>query len=288
MALPNLSAAKQELYSESMLTLLKEDLGGKAVDICEVVTGKGSKAIVYRIKSSDVTKDNGSLATSTAMNLYKNDGDGGDLVGIEIPTKVILSGSNLSLEEIQTTSLDLKGGYTESHKRTVNRKADQAVMDAIRASVAAGDITAVSHTGKKFSDDEVALDVVSYVLEALDEVEVSQDHRPDVRVFMNKADRRALYTNKAFLSSDFKEMINGSMFGKINKAEIVGYKDATLVPAGEAYIVPADSIGFGKIEGTEFAGIEWAAGIAKFQVTAGISAGAVVADPEAIIVISTK
>lgn len=288
MSAPNVSDAMQTKYSENMITLLKEDLGGKAIAICEVIEDRAGKVVAYRMKPGSVTKGVGDVTSSSNLNLYTGNGDAGDLDGIEIPTKVISAGTNLSLEAVQTTSLDIKGGFLDSQKKVVARKADLAVMDAIRAAVTAGTITPVAHSGKKFSDDEVALDIISYVLEALDEVEESNDHRPDVTVFMNKADRRALYKNAKFLSSDFKEMINGSTFGRINKANIVGYKDTGLVTAGEAYIVPADTITFGKIVGTEIASIDWAPGTMSYMVTAGISAGAKVVEPESITVITTK
>ena len=227
----------QDTYNLNMLTLLKENRGGKIRKICQIHSEKGSaKATFYRI---------GEASTTTTIDMYDTanySGTGGGITPVEVEPTPAYAHDKLTETQLLSTKLDLKGAYLQSLIRAVQRDEDKKIITAI-----SGDA----------SIQKIAMPVGGLGLEAnfkkfistLKKVAVTVEDAPDrtgatCLVVMHVDQFAELYETE-FWTNSLYSMINGNNTGDGSFGiEFVKYKGTGVLASGKLYIIPNGAVGY--------------------------------------------
>ena len=264
-------ALKQQQFSNTMLTLLREGKGGKLVEFTESDKNvEGETYYFYRMDASTTSSDIDIFAAGYT-------GTAGDTMRIPVVPVFTYSHDFKKEKDLKTTKIDVKSAYMKSFKNAVEFKEDQLIIAAIDGAATTARGAAATGLAEQFDD------LVKSIAYAQALVKDNGEHGTNVAVAMNPIDYAELFAADKFASSDFFKISDvGTTLagGKLIPTEAV--------PSGTTYIIPKNTVCFASWKGGDKAVMAYVEGKDGYAIWARKSVGAAVAEPSSIIKFSSK
>lgn len=239
---------KEQLFSGAMLAYMAELEGGFLKKFCETKTATGGESITFNRLSESTAKDGVASMFGTGFN-----GTGGDMTQIKATIAQVSAQMKVKEEDMNKTSVDIKNGYVKSLGNAVMRKEDLEILKAVRAT---NDVVKVGlgEAGNTWGTDAVIKKLVSQIRKAQALAEYTPDNHRGVALVMTPEDYAEMASSDVMIKSDYANAFGGGVDGKPTTffgAEIILVKaDTTNMKAGEAILIPSNTVCFAEWEGS--------------------------------------
>lgn len=256
----------QEKYATQAKIAMSVQKPMGLVKFCEKGDPTGGESYTFYRAEESTAKDGLPSMYNDDDKGYKGDsgnngGDAGPLKPHKVTGEYISSQHKIGDIDFKKTNLDAKGTLQKTMAIALEHKADEKVLNAIKAKDS--DLTKqdfASGTAKGIEKEEVIRALVGKIAVAHANAAMTPDGQKGVSVLINLKDWEILVQSNYFLNADFKDSIewgDNEKPTRIKGAEFLVTKNTNMLPSGTIYIVPSNTCGYAAWKGTEKAVAEF-------------------------------
>jgi len=249
MANINYSQIVAKNFAASMLTLMKESVGGILGDLGEMRSITGAESTTFNRATLGTS-------VSTAPNLYNSGAQntGGTYTAIEVFPSFEYAYEKVPEVKFRKSQVNLKGYIPKKLITMLEISEDQKVLDAIFAKYdaagGAGKLNLAGDKTKPINDDANIQALIAAARGALVEAEQTPDKRSFVKMVMNKETYKAIFSSEKLINSDYIGQSNvngGSTKHTFYGCEVVIIKQNHAdLKKGRVLFVPSMTLGYAK------------------------------------------